>query len=223
MLIAVSGMVGTGKTTLARALAGYFGFAAELEAVGEDNPWLSAFYGGREESMRRHALSLQLHFLARRMETMRRVQAQGGEWIIDRTWYEDADVFARGLYEQALLSPLEWDLYRRLYAELVHSVAARPPRLVLYLHGPLHEIIARIEERGRPEERHVSTGYWAGLHDRYRRWVRDFHLCRIVTLDIRDHDLVAEPGSIEAVASLVKRELGREIERTGMQYGLGMR
>ena len=29
----------------------------------------------------------------------------------------------------------EWTLYRRLYAELLHSPAARPPRLLIYLHG----------------------------------------------------------------------------------------
>jgi len=46
MLIGVAGMVGTGKTTLARALSERFGLQMALESVDDDNPWLESFYGG---------------------------------------------------------------------------------------------------------------------------------------------------------------------------------
>jgi deoxyadenosine/deoxycytidine kinase len=46
--------------------------------VGDDNPWLEPYYGGGAESMRDYALRLQLHFLATRFESMRRIRAQGG-------------------------------------------------------------------------------------------------------------------------------------------------
>ncbi|MGH7475671.1 MAG: deoxynucleoside kinase [Longimicrobiales bacterium] len=219
MLLAVSGMVGTGKTTLARALARYFGFAAALENTGDDNPWLGLFYGD-SDGTRRYALPLQLHFLARRMESMRRIRAEGGDWIIDRTWYEDAEVFARGLYERALLSPLEYDLYQRLYAELTHAPAARPPRLMIYLHGPLEDVVGRIATRARSEERSVPYGYWAGLHDRYRRWIQGFHFCKVLALDFRHFDLVGDPAAITRVAELVAAALGTELERTGVQFRL---
>ena len=113
MLLGIAGMVGAGKTTLARALASRFGLQLALESVDDDNPWLDRFYDG-DEGMRRYALNLQLHFLATRFEAMRRMRALGGSWVLDRTWYEDAEVFARGLYEQELMSPTEWELYTRL-------------------------------------------------------------------------------------------------------------
>lgn len=220
MLIAISGMVGTGKTTLARALARYFGFAVSLESTGDDNPWLGRFYG-EPDGMRRYALPLQLHFLARRLEALRRMRSEGGEWIIDRTWYEDAEIFARGLYDQGFLSPLEFDLYQRLYYELSHAPAARPPRLLIYLHGPLHEIVTRITARGRAEEREVDPAYWSGLQQRYQRWIRSFRFSRVLPLDVRDYDVVDDPASTDRIAEMVRRALGRELRHAPVQFRLG--
>src|SRR6185503_18737575 len=142
MLIGVAGMVGTGKTTLSRALAARFGLQIAAESVDAENPWLESFYGSPAD-MRAYALHLQLHFLATRFASMRRMRGLGGSWIIDRTWYEDAEVFASGLHEQGFLTPEEWQLYRRLYAELLYAPAARPPRLLIYLHAPFETILAR--------------------------------------------------------------------------------
>ena len=124
MLLGIAGMVGSGKTTLARALASRFGLQLALESVDQENPWLEPFYSSAE-SMQAYALHLQLHFLATRFASMRRMRGLGGSWVLDRTWYEDAEVFARGLYEEHLMTANEWELYERLYAELLHSRAAR--------------------------------------------------------------------------------------------------
>ena len=126
MLLGIAGMVGSGKTTLARALASRFGLQLALESVDQENPWLEPFYSSAE-SMRTYALHLQLHFLATRFASMRRMRGLGGSWVLDRTWYEDAEVFAAGMHEQGLLSDEEWQLYRRLYAELLFAPAAQTP------------------------------------------------------------------------------------------------
>jgi deoxyadenosine/deoxycytidine kinase len=213
MLIGVAGMVGTGKTTLSRALAERFGLQLALESVDADNPWLESFYGSQDD-MRAHALHLQLHFLATRFASLRRMRGTGGSWVLDRTWYEDAEIFARGLFEQALMSPDEWTLYRRLYAELLHSPAARPPRLLVYLHGPLDVILDRIASRGRPKEKEASLDYWVALHDRYARWIDSFRHCPVLSLDIRDYDLVADQGASEDIAARVRMRLERELPQT---------
>jgi deoxyadenosine/deoxycytidine kinase len=213
MLIGVAGMVGTGKTTLARALAARFGLQMALESVDADNPWLESFYGGPEE-MRAYALQLQLHFLATRFANMRRMRGLGGSWVLDRTWYEDAEIFARGLFEQGLMTSDEWTLYRRLYAELLHSPAARPPRLLIYLHAPLDVIVDRIATRGRPKEKDTSVEYWAALHERYQRWISEFGQCPVLPLDVRDYDLVADPQAVEEIAGRVRLQLDGELPQT---------
>ena len=156
LVLAIAGMVGAGKTTLTRALAGRFGLQLALESVDADNPWLERFYGG-PDAMRRHALSLQLHFLATRFQSVRKMRGQGGAWILDRTWYEDAEIFARGLHDQGILTVDEWALYLRLYTELLHSPAARPPRLLIYLYAPVDVMLAADRDSRPPEgARHAS-------------------------------------------------------------------
>jgi len=213
MLIGVAGMVGTGKTTLTRALASRFGLQMALESVDADNPWLESFYGGPEE-MRAYALQLQLHFLATRFASMRRMRGLGGSWILDRTWYEDAEIFARGLFEQGLMTSAEWQLYRRLYAELLHSPAARPPRLLIYLHGPLDLIVDRIATRGRTKEKDTPSDYWATLHARYERWISEFRHCPVLSLDVREYDLLTDANAVEEIAARLRIELEGELPQT---------
>jgi len=224
LTLAVAGMVGAGKSTLTRALAerlalqpalelpdepGAGGAAGAGAATATANPWLPLFYAdGADAAKRRHALPLQLHFLATRFAALREMHERGGPWVIDRTWYEDAEVFARGLLDDGYLTPLEHDLYARLYGELLHSPVARPPRLVVYLAAPLDTILERIRGRGRDAERDTPTAYWARLHARYDRWIRGFRHSPVLTLDARDYDLVADPGAADGIAARVAERLG---------------
>ncbi len=214
MLLAVAGMVGTGKTTLTKALAQRFGLQMALESVDEENPWLTPFYGPEAEAREQYALRLQLHFLATRFHAMRQMRAQGGGWILDRTWYEDAEIFARGLFEQQVMTADEFELYQRLYAELLTGPAAKPPRLLVYLHGPLDVVVARIGQRGRVAERDMPPSYWKSLHARYEQWIGQFRRCPVLHLDIREYDLIREPGAIEEIATAVRRRLEPELPQT---------
>jgi len=203
-------MVGSGKTTLTQALAARFGLQPALESVDAQNPWLERFYGSADD-MRRFGLPLQLHFLATRFQSMRRMRNAGGAWILDRTWYEDAEVFARGLYDQGIMSVDEWSLYQRLYTELLHAPAARPPKLLIYLDAPVEVLMKRIATRGRPRERDTPADYWIGLHARYARWIAGFHHCPILRLDVREYDLVADPTGVDAIARQLRARLEPEL------------
>jgi len=219
MLIGIAGMVGSGKSTLTRALAMRFGLQHALESVDEQNPWLERFYAGGVEAMRDTALTLQLHFLATRFESMRRMRGAGGSWILDRTWYEDAEIFARGHFDEGLMTELEWGLYRRLYVELLQSPSARPPRLLVYLHAPLESIVARIRARGRAKEKDTPDAYWSALHVRYESWIARFRACPVLSLDVRDYDLVADTAAIETIAARVRARLEPELPQTELFPG----
>jgi deoxyadenosine/deoxycytidine kinase len=213
MLLGVAGMIGCGKSTLSAALAKRFGLQLALESVDAENPWLDLFYDG-ESGMRTYGLHLQLHFLATRFESMRKMRSMGGSWVLDRTWYEDAEIFARGLYEQGYMHSNDWELYQRLYAELLHAPAARPPRLMVYLHGPFDTILNRIMSRGRPKEKDTDPEYFASLHARYGRWIDGFRRCPVLRLDVREYDLFADPTAVDDIATRVRLELEKEIPQT---------
>jgi deoxyadenosine/deoxycytidine kinase len=213
LLVAVSGMVGAGKTTLTRALATRFGLQLALESVDEHNPWLSRFYES-PGAMRQYALPLQLHFLATRFASLRRMRGQGGSWILDRTWYEDAEVFARGLFDQGIMGQHEWDLYERLYTELLHSPAARPPRLMVHLHAPLDVLLERIAIRGRAREKDTPESYWAALHARYERWMAGFRYAPLLVIDVREYDLISDPRALDVLADRVRQRLEPELPQT---------
>jgi deoxyadenosine/deoxycytidine kinase len=211
MLIAVAGMVGTGKTTLTKALAQRFGLQMALESVDDDNPWLTPYYGADTTAQQTYALRLQLHFLATRFRAMRAMRARGGGWILDRTWYEDAEIFAHGLAESGVMSRDEYALYQRLYVELLTGPGARPPRLLIYLHGSLDLVVARIGQRGREAERDMPPSYWKSLHGRYAAWIETFRRCPVLQLDIREYDLLRDPGAIDEIAAAVRRRVEPEL------------
>jgi deoxyadenosine/deoxycytidine kinase len=214
MLLGIAGMVGSGKTTLAKALASRFGLQLALESVDQENPWLEPFYSS-PENMKTYALPLQLHFLATRFASMRRMRGLGGSWVLDRTWYEDAEVFAAGLRDQGLLSTEEWQLYRKLYAELLYAPAARPPRLLIYLFAPIEVTLQRIAARGRPKERDTDRAYWEQLHARYANWIQAFRHCPVLFIDVREYDLVADSSAAaEGIAGRVRQRLERELPQT---------
>jgi deoxyadenosine/deoxycytidine kinase len=146
---------------------------------------------------------------------MRKMRGLGGSWVLDRTWYEDAEVFAAGLHEQGLLTVEEWQLYRRLYAELLYAPAARPPRLLIYLHAPIDTVLARIAERGRPKERETERAYWEQLHGRYAKWIAGFRHCPVLFIDVREYDLHRDPAAAaEGIAARVRQRLEKELPQT---------
>jgi deoxyadenosine/deoxycytidine kinase len=106
---------------------------------------------------------------------------------------------------------VEHELYEQLYTELLHSPAARPPRLLVYLRAPLEVVLSRIATRGRPTERDVDRDYWESLHARYERWITGFRRCPVLVVDVRDYDLVADPSAVEHVAGRVRRSLHGEV------------
>ena len=66
MYIAIEGVIGVGKTTLARMLQPRFEAELQLE-VFEENPFLADFYGDRE----RYAFQTQIFFLLSRYHQQR--------------------------------------------------------------------------------------------------------------------------------------------------------
>ncbi len=120
--VAVAGNIGVGKSTLVGLLCAKLGWQPFYEPVNE-NPYLADFY----EDMRAWAFHSQIFFLTNRLRSHRQLIDHPTSVIQDRTVYEDAEIFARNLHLQELISKRDFEAYWDLYQVLTEFLPpARP-------------------------------------------------------------------------------------------------
>lgn len=174
--VAMSGNIGSGKSTLTTLLAQRLGWQPYYEVVDE-NPYLADFYA----DMARWSFPLQVFFLTRRFRHHQEILRATRSVIQDRTIYEDAEVFARNLYLQGLMDERDYRAYHDLFWMMVEFL--RPPDLVVYLRAPVDVLLERIRARSRDFEREIPRDYLAQLNDRYEEWVARFDLCPVLQVE----------------------------------------
>jgi deoxyadenosine/deoxycytidine kinase len=198
--IAVAGNVGVGKSTLTTMLAEKFSWEPFYEAVG-DNPYLADFY----QDMPRWSFHSQIFFLSRRLRHHHQLLRSPNSVVQDRSVYEDAEIFARNLYEQGNMSDRDYHSYRELYEVLVLFLP--PPDLVVYLKASVPTLLERIRKRGRDFEREISPLYLQQLNELYNAWIEDFTLCPVVTIPSDDLDFVRFNGHLDAIGDQIVEKL----------------
>jgi deoxyadenosine/deoxycytidine kinase len=183
--IAVAGTIGAGKTSLVAWLVKRYGVLPFYEP-NETNPYLADFYG----DMARWAFHSQCFFLAHKHRLHQELAACDRPAVIDRTIYEDAEIFARNLHAQGYLSKRDWAVYRELYAGICRSL--RPPDVLIALTCPLATAKKRIARRGRAMEKSIPDAYLRRLHRLYVRWFESYDLSPVVRIDTGKLDYVED-------------------------------
>ena len=174
--VAVAGNIGTGKSTLSEFLARQLPIRPVFEPF-EENPFLTPFY----ENMPRWAFHSQIFFLSKKFDLHRQLDVREGSVILDRTIYEDAEIFARSLTDLGYMSGDEHATYQMFYRSLLDTLA--PPTVLIYLHASLPVLKRRIRERGRQEEQAMPYEYLKQLQHHYQRWRRSYSLSRVIDID----------------------------------------
>src|SRR5690349_14804720 len=108
--LAIAGNIGVGKTELTDRLAAELGWKVYYEPVIE-NPYLDPFY----KDMERWSFHLQIYFLGERFKAQVKIGQSGEAFIQDRTIYEDAEIFAKTLYDQGSMTQTDYDNYVSLF------------------------------------------------------------------------------------------------------------
>jgi deoxyadenosine/deoxycytidine kinase len=200
MHIAVSGNIGSGKTTLTEKLAKHYGWKAEFEAV-DNNPYLPDFY----EDMKRWAFHLQVYFLNSRFNQIKKIQENEYDFIQDRTIYEDAYIFAANLYKSGLMTERDYENYRSLFDSMINHVKA--PDLLIYLKADIPKLVGQIEKRGRSYETTMRIDYLKNLNEHYESWIKNYREGKLLIIDVNHLDFVENQNDFSFVVEKVDREI----------------
>ena len=203
--ITIAGNIGVGKSTLTQLLADRMGWDPVFEAVAE-NPYLADFYA----DMSRWAFHSQVFFLSRRLQQHHELLIRPNSAIQDRSVYEDANIFARNLYEQGAMSERDWQSYRDLYETLITILT--PPHLVIYLKASVPTLQKRIARRGRDYEQSIAVDYLERLNQFYDDWVHDFSLSPVLTIETDTLDYVCYEDHLDLIQDTITQRLrGKDV------------
>lgn len=163
-IIWVEGIIGAGKTTLARILGKALGMRV-LEEPVDSNPYLERFYG----DPKRWAYAMQIHLLAVRygMQQLAAYEAVSGTHngvLLDRGLPGDR-VFARLHTLEENISDLEWETYQRFYDIMTCSLI--PPSMLIFLDVEPEIAHERVKERSRNAEARIPLKYLQDLRKGY--------------------------------------------------------
>ncbi len=176
MYIVISGNIGAGKTTLSQIISEEMGFSVYFEDF-HSNLFLKEYY----KDMKRWAFATQMNFLALRYEQLiHHVLLSQIPSVLDRSIYEDREVFAKALHEDGLMTDNEWIVYDKMYHLMVENLPT--PNLMIYLEKTVDELLQNIAKRGRDFEK-IPREYLESLDKRYKDFYANWHFPKIKISD----------------------------------------
>ena len=200
--VAVAGTIGAGKTSLVAWLVKRYGLEPFYEP-NDENPYLADFY----RDMKAWAFHSQVFFLSHKLKLHQELLASDKPAVIDRTIYEDAEIFARSLKNQRYIAPRDWAVYERLYEGIKKTL--RPPDVLVALTCSLSATKKRIKRRGRAMEAEIPDAYLRRLHRLYEAWFDSYDLGPIVKIDTTDLDYVENLVDLIALQQRIDKALAR--------------
>jgi deoxyadenosine/deoxycytidine kinase len=181
--IAIAGNMGAGKTSMVTFLVQNYGFEPVYEPF-MDNPYLDDFY----QDMKTWGFHSQLYFITHKFRLHRELTASPGTVVMDRTIYEDAEIFARNLAKTRCIGARDWSLYEELYQTMLKAL--QPPDLLVYLRCSVRSIRRRIKRRGRPSEQAIPAAYLRRLNVLYEDWIGRYKLSPVLIWDSDKDDYI---------------------------------
>ena len=202
--ITVAGNIGAGKSTLVKLLSERLGWQPFYEPVA-NNPYLADFY----KDMNSWSFHSQVFFLTHRLCVYQELSAWPTSVILDRSLYEDAEIFAGNLFAQGYLNERDYKTYQQLYSILLNFLPT--PDVIIYLRCSVSTLMDRIHKRGRDFERSMDSSYLETLNQSYEKWISRFTLCPTLTVPADNLNLVANPQHMDLIVRKVQEKIaGKE-------------
>ena len=199
MYVAIEGVIGVGKTTLARLLQPVFEAEVLLE-VFEENPFLSGFYADRK----RYAFQTQIFFLLSRYRQQNnlvpRLLDTGRNLIADYTFAKDS------LFARINLSGDELNMYDKVHEALGEKIPK--PDLVLYLQASTPVLMQRITMRDRTYERKMERDYIEELNRAYEDFFSTYDASHVLKLNTDNLNFLLNTEHLKLIEHRVRETLG---------------
>jgi deoxyguanosine kinase len=198
MYIAIEGVIGVGKTSLARLLQPIFDAQLLLE-IFEENPFLSDFYSDRG----RYAFQTQIFFLLSRYRQQREAVPKilsKSNLIADYTFEKDA------LFARLNLDGDELDTYNLVHEALAERISS--PDLIVYLKAETDIAMQRIAMRDRTYERQMERSYIQSLNQAYEGFFNDFKEIPVLAIDTNPLDFVTRQTHLIHITNRIRDVLG---------------
>ena len=204
--IAIAGNMGSGKSTLVEFLARTYNVMPFYEP-NDENPYLADFY----KDMKGWAFQSQLYFLSNKFRLHQELDRQAGVVALDRTIFEDAEIFATALYQMRKISKRDWQTYQSFYQAILDAI--RPPDLMIYLRCSMRTLRQRIRLRGRVMEQDVPLSYLKRLDRLYESWISSYEMGDVLVLETDQldyiHDLVHRLDVMQRIEAVLPDEIGK--------------
>ncbi len=194
--IAIEGVIGVGKSSLARRLAERLQGRLVLEEV-EENPFLAGFYRDR----RRYAFPCQLFFLLSRYRQQRALMQPD---LFERRTVCDYLFRKDRIFALLNLDEAEMGLYDEIWP-LLERELPRPDRVV-YLQASIETLMRRIDQRGREFERGIDPEYLRELSESYNRFFFHSDESPLLVVNTDAIDFVSNPDDLEDLIRRIREQ-----------------
>lgn len=194
--IAIEGVIGAGKTTLAQKLSKKLSSKLVLEEF-ETNPFLEKFYDDRN----RYAFQTQMFFLINRFKEQQKLNQEDlfSDHIVSDYIFEKDQIFA-----YLNLSPEEIKLYEGIFPLLQRDL--RKPDLIVFLQSSVDRLIANIRKRSRKIEKNLSRSYIRELSDAYNNFFFKYNESPLLIVNTTDIDFVNNSDDFTALYKQIFRK-----------------
>jgi deoxyguanosine kinase len=200
MYIAIEGVIGVGKTTLARLLQ---------PALKPTCCWRcsrrirsSPIFTQTARAMRsRRRSSFCSAAITNRTTMCQRYLAAGKSLIADYTFAKDA------LFARINLKGDELDMYHKVHEALGEKIPK--PNLLVYLQASTDTLMQRIAFRDRPYERQMERSYIDELNVAYEEFFsKPFDHTPVLKIDTNDLNIIQNTEHIKLIENRIREALG---------------
>jgi deoxyguanosine kinase len=200
--IAVEGVIGAGKTSLATMLGEYLEARVVLERF-EENPFLERFY----EDPEHYGFQTQMSFLLsryRQQQELYQADLFHSVLITDYIFEKDKIFAYLNLQDDEL----------RLYETVVNAIEKNilTPDLVIYLQSGTDRLLENIKRRGRAYEKHITAEYLKDLNEAYNYYFFRYRQAPLLIVNATEMDFVNRKEDFEELLKEIIRQNRSPVE-----------